>query len=106
MRVGRRVLVAGTAPVPPSGEEVAITAYLQMLRCGEIALAAMAELGAGPEHVVRSRMFITDPADADEVGRAHAELFRGGAPVATMVVVAALLDPRWKIELELEAELD
>jgi enamine deaminase RidA (YjgF/YER057c/UK114 family) len=51
-------------------------------------------------------MYITDPADADEVGRAHAELLSGGAPVATMVVVAGLLDSRWKIELELEAELD
>lgn len=102
-RVGDRIEVAGTAPVPPPGEEVAPTARAQMLRCGEIALAAMAELGAGAHDVVRTRMFITDPADADEVGRAHEELFGRAEPVATMVVVAALLDPAWRVEIEVEA---
>ncbi len=102
-RVGDRVLVAGTAPIPPSGQEVAPSAYDQMIRCGRIAIEALAELGAAPRDVVRTRMFIIDPADADEVGRAHAELFGTAAPVATMVVVAALLDPAWKVELEVEA---
>jgi enamine deaminase RidA (YjgF/YER057c/UK114 family) len=76
-----------------------------MLVCGRVVLAAMAELGAGPEHVVRTRMYITDPEDADEVGRAHAEVFGRALPVATMVVVAALLDPAWKVEIEVEAEV-
>lgn len=102
-RVGERVEVAGTAPVPPPGEEVAGTAHDQLLRCGRIALDAMAELGASAADVVRTRMYITDPADADEVGRAHAALFGEAEPVATMVVVAALLDPAWKVELEVEA---
>ena len=104
LRRGSRVEVAGTAPIPPPGEELAPGAHAQMLRCGAIALAAMRQLGAGPEHVVRTRMFLTDPADAEEVGRAHAELFGAHPPVATMVVTR-LLDPRWKIELEVEAEL-
>jgi enamine deaminase RidA (YjgF/YER057c/UK114 family) len=106
VRVGERVIVAGTAPVPPEGEDVATGAYAQMLRCGEIALAAMAELGAGAGDVVRTRMFVVDPADADEVGRAHAELFGPAAPAATMVVVAGLLDPSWLVELEVEAVVD
>jgi enamine deaminase RidA (YjgF/YER057c/UK114 family) len=74
-----------------------------MLRCGEIAITALGEAGASEADVVRTRMFITDPADAADVGRAHAELFGEVAPAATMVVVAALLDPAWKVELEVEA---
>ena len=105
LRTGNRVEIAGTAPIPPEGEPVATTGYEQMLRCGEIAVAALAELGASPADVVRTRMYITDAADANEIGRAHRELFGGAAPVATMVVVAALLDPAWKVEIEVEAEV-
>ncbi|MCB2224993.1 MAG: RidA family protein [Actinobacteria bacterium] len=103
VRTGDRVVVAGTAPIPAPGGEVAATAYGQMLRCGEIMTEALAAAGASPADVVRTRMFITDPADADEVGRAHREVFGGAAPAATMVVVAALLDPSWKVEAECEA---
>ncbi|CAN5505172.1 RidA family protein [soil metagenome] len=106
VRVGDRVLVAGTGPVPGPGGEVAATAYDQMLRCGEIVVAAMAGLGARPEDVVRTRMFIVDAADADGVGRAHAELFGAASPAATMVVVAGLLDPTWLVEVEIEALID
>jgi enamine deaminase RidA (YjgF/YER057c/UK114 family) len=104
LRRGRRVEVAGTAPIPRAGEPLATDAYRQMLRCGEIAAEALARLGARPRDVVRTRMYITDPADADEVGRAHRELFGDAPPVATMVVTR-LLDPAWKVELEVEAEL-
>jgi enamine deaminase RidA (YjgF/YER057c/UK114 family) len=50
-------------------------------------------------------MFITDVADADAVGRAHAEAFGDARPAASMVVVAGLLDPRWKVEVEAEAQI-
>ena len=103
VRTGNRVEIAGTAPIPPPGEPVAPTAFDQMLRCGEIAAAALGELGTTTGDVVRTRMFIIDPDDADEVGRAHREVFGAANPVATMVVVAALLDPAWKVELEVEA---
>ena len=103
LRRGRRVEIAGTAPIPDPGQEVAATAYEQMLRCGEIVVKALQQLGSSPDEVVRTRMFITDPADADAIGRAHGELFGDARPVATMVVVAALLDPAWKVELEVEA---
>lgn len=102
--VGARIEISGTAPIPPPGEDVAPTAYEQMLRCGEIAIAALEELGASAGDVVRTRMYITDPGDGDEIGRAHRELFGSTAPAATMVVVAALLDPAWKVELEVEAQ--
>ena len=103
LRRGRRVEIAGTAPIPEPGHEIAATAYDQMLRCGEIAVKALEQMGSSAEEVIRTRMYITDAADADEVGRAHGELFGVARPVATMVVVAGLLDPAWKVELEVEA---
>lgn len=103
VRVGERVLVSGTAPVPLPGEEVAASPYDQMLRCGEIIGTVLEEAGTDLSHVVRTRMFIVDAADAEEVGRAHARLFGGIAPAATMVVVAGLLDPAWRVEVECEA---
>lgn len=103
VREGDRILVAGTAPIPREGHTVAASAYDQMRRCCEIAVAAMRELGGEPADVVRSRMFLTSAGDADEVGRAHAEVFGEAAPAATMVVVSGLIDPQWRVELEIEA---
>jgi enamine deaminase RidA (YjgF/YER057c/UK114 family) len=105
LRVGDRVLVAGTAPIWPDGS-CDPDPGAQAARCLEIILAALAEAGAGPEQVVRTRMYLLDPADWEAVGRAHGEVFAGVRPVATMVVVAGLLDPRWRVEMEAEAVLD
>jgi enamine deaminase RidA (YjgF/YER057c/UK114 family) len=101
LRVGDRIEVAGTAPIPQDGSAPPDSAFDQMLLCGRIALEAIERLGGGTP--VRTRMFITDPADQDEIGSAHGELFGSHPPVATMVVVAALLDPRWRVEIEVEA---
>ena len=103
VRIGNLVEIAGTAPIPPEGEQVAATAYEQMLRCGDIAVSALGELGATVDDVIRTRMFITDPGEADEIGRAHLQVFGSATPAATMVVVAALLEPEWKVEIEVEA---
>ena len=103
VRIADRILVAGTAPIPEAGEEIPASAYAQMMRCGQIALAAIAELGGTAGDVVRTRMLLVDPADADEVGRAHRELFGRASPAATMVAVGALIDPAWKVEIEVEA---
>jgi enamine deaminase RidA (YjgF/YER057c/UK114 family) len=105
VRVGDRVLVGGTAPIWPDGS-CDPDPEVQAARCLEIILAALAEAGAGPEHVVRTRMFLTHPADWEAVGRAHGAVFAELRPVATMVVVAGLLDPRWRVEIEAEAVLD
>lgn len=104
--VGDRVLVSGTAPVWPDGT-CPDDALAQARRCFDIILAALAEAQAGATaaDVVRTRMFLTDAADAEAVGRAHGEVFGDVRPAATMVVVAALLDPRWKVEIEAEAVL-
>ena len=66
-------------------------------------MAALAELGAGPEHAVRTRVYLTRAEDWEEVGRAHGEVFGDARPATTMVVVAALLDPRWLVEIEADA---
>lgn len=105
VRVGDTIHVAGTAPVPEPGEDLVEGAHAQMLRCGEIAGQAIEALGGSIADVVRTRMFITNPNDADEVGRAHKGIFGEAEPVATMVVVAALLDPGWLVEIEVEAVL-
>jgi enamine deaminase RidA (YjgF/YER057c/UK114 family) len=105
IRVGDRVLVSGTAPVWPDGS-VNPDVGVQVRRCLEIVFAALQELGAGPEHVVRTRIYLTDANDGEAVGRAHGEAFGDVRPAATMVVVAGLLDPRWRVELEAEAVID
>ena len=102
VRVGARVLVSGTAPVWPSGD-VDPDVAVQMGRCLEIVLDALASLGARQEDVVRTRTYLIDPQDWSEVGRVHGEVFGDVRPASTMVVVAALLDPRWRVELEAEA---
>lgn len=102
VRVGDRVVVAGTAPIWPDGE-VDPDPHAQATRCLAIIVEALAELGARPAHVVRTRMYVTDAADWEAVGRAHGAVFGDARPAATMVVVAGLLDPRWKVEIEAEA---
>lgn len=102
MRVGERVLVAGTAPIWPDGSCPA-EPDVQARRCLQLIAGALAELGAGLSDVVRTRLFIVDAADAEAVGRAHHEALAAHPPVATMVVVAGLLDPRWRVEVEAEA---
>ena len=102
LRVGDRLLVAGTAPIWPDGS-CDPDPRVQARRCIEIILEAMRQLGGEARHVVRTRMFLTDASYADAVGAAHGEVFAEVRPVATMVVVAGLLDPRWKVEIEAEA---
>ena len=102
VRVGARVLVAGTAPVWPDGS-CDPDPGVQTRRCLEIILAALSEAGAEPRHVVRTRIYMANGADWEAIGRAHGEVFGEVRPAATMVVVAGLLDPRWKVEIEAEA---
>lgn len=102
--VGRQVFVAGTAPVMPDGADPPPDAYSQAKRCLEIIAAALEEAGAGLEHVVRTRLFLADRADGLEVLRAHVEAFGEIRPASTGVV-AGLLDPRWLVEVEVDAIL-
>ena len=101
IRVGDRVLVSGTGPVGADDADPAG----QMRRCLEIVEHALDEAGATLDDVVRTRMYLTDASDWEAVGRVHGEAFANVRPAATMVVVRALLDPRWTVEMEAEALL-
>jgi enamine deaminase RidA (YjgF/YER057c/UK114 family) len=101
VRDGRHVFVAGTAPVGSDSADP----YEQAKRCLEIITDALAEVGAKPEHVVRTRVYIVDPNDWERIGRAHGEIFGDVRPASAMVVIAGLLDPNWRVEIEAEALL-
>ena len=103
VRVGDRVVVSGTGPVVPDDTTFPDDAGAQARRCFEIIAAALAEAGALLADVVRTRMYVTSVESADAVGAVHAEIFGYVRPAATMVVVSALLDPDWKVEIEAEA---
>jgi enamine deaminase RidA (YjgF/YER057c/UK114 family) len=102
---GDRVLVAGTAPVPADGGSPPPGAYDQAMLCLDLIGEALTRAGTSLEHVVRTRMFITDAAHWPEIARAHGEVFADIRPAATAVIVAGLLDPAWLVEIEAEAVL-
>jgi enamine deaminase RidA (YjgF/YER057c/UK114 family) len=101
-RVGDTVHVAGTGPVEPDGG-CAPDAHGQALRCFAIIEAALRDAGASLADVVRTRMYVTDPAVMDAVGAAHRAALGDVRPAATMVAVAGLADGRWLVEIEAEA---
>jgi enamine deaminase RidA (YjgF/YER057c/UK114 family) len=100
---GRHVHVSGTVGVMPDGAEPSADAGAQARRCFEIIFDALREAGARPEDVVRTRMYLTRPEDADDVLRVHGELFGDVRPATTAVVVQALIDPRYVVEIEADA---
>ena len=104
VRTGERIVVAGTVAIWPDGS-CDPDAGVQAERCLEIIEAAIRELGGTLADVVRTRMMIVDRDDQDLVGTAHRAAFGDSPPASTMVVVAGLLDPKWKVEIEAEAQL-
>jgi enamine deaminase RidA (YjgF/YER057c/UK114 family) len=105
VRVRDHAYVAGTAPIMPDDADPPADPYGQTRRCLAIALEALAEAGVSAEHVVRTRIMLTRAEDFPEIARAHGDVFRDIRPVNTSYVVAALLDPRWLLEIELEAQV-
>ena len=103
VRVGNRIIVAGTGPVEPEGSTTPGGVSEQADRCLAIIVAAIEELGGSAKDVVRTRMLLTDPADQDAVGEVHARYFGANPPAATMAGVAWLCRPEWKVEIEAEA---
>jgi enamine deaminase RidA (YjgF/YER057c/UK114 family) len=99
---GNHVHVAGTAPIMPDDADPPADPYEQMRRCLEIAETALREAGASLADVVRTRVFMTDAGYAPDVMRAHGEVFGDIRPACTGVIVG-LLDPRWVVEIELDA---
>lgn len=104
LRVGNLLYVTGTAPVDPDGSVHAPgDGYPQAVRCLEIIGEALRSLGAGLEHVVRTRMFVTDISRWEEYGRAHREVFGDHPPTTTLVEVRSLIHPDMLIEIEADA---
>lgn len=106
VRVGQWISVAGTTAAAPGGgavggDDIAAQTREALRRI----VAALAEVGATPEHVVRTRMFVTDISRWEEVGKAHGEVFADIRPAATMVEVRALIDPALLVEIEADAVL-
>jgi enamine deaminase RidA (YjgF/YER057c/UK114 family) len=104
VRVGDRVLVSGTGPFWPDGT-CDPDPEVQAARCLEIIDVALHEAGGSLSDVVRTRLFLVSAEDVEPVGRAHAAALGETRPAATMVVVSGLADPRWRVEIEAEAQL-
>jgi enamine deaminase RidA (YjgF/YER057c/UK114 family) len=106
VRAGNMVSVSGTGPIAPDGSTACPgDAYGQAKRCLEIIAQALEEAGCQLQHVVRTRIYITELSVQEEVGRAHAEYFREIKPAATMVVVKGLVRPEWLVEIEADGVL-
>ena len=105
VRVGNRILVSGTAPVEPDGSSTPGDAEAQADRCLAVIVSAIEALGGTAADVVRTRVFLVDPADGAAVGRAHGRVFGMIRPASTMIAGAVLLRPEWRVEIEAEAEL-
>jgi enamine deaminase RidA (YjgF/YER057c/UK114 family) len=101
VRIGNVVHVSGTGPVGADD----LAAADQTRACLKLIETALRTAGAGFEHVVRTRIYLTHTEDWQEVGRAHGEVFSNIRPAATMVVVKELLNPKWRVEIEAEAVL-
>ena len=105
MRVGDRILVSGTAPVEPDGSSTPGGAEAQADRCLRVIVEAVEKLGGSAADIVRTRVYLVDPADAEAVGRAHGKFFGNIRPASTMIAGAVLLRPEWRVEIEAEAVL-
>ena len=104
VRVGDRICVSGTTAIDDAGEIVAVgDPYGQARRAMENAVAAVEAAGGQVEDVIRTRMYVVDIDDWEDVGRAHAEVFGDVRPATTMVEVSRLIDPDLLVEIEIEA---
>ncbi len=106
VRAGSIVFVAGTTSVNVDGVVIGDTPYEQARVILAKIVTELGRAGARPTDVVRTRAYVTDISRADDVGRAHGELFGEVRPVMTMVEVSALIDPRMLVEIEAEAVVE
>jgi enamine deaminase RidA (YjgF/YER057c/UK114 family) len=99
VRIGNHIHVSGTGPVGADDADVAE----QTDQCLTLIAAALKNAGSSIEHVYRTRMYLTRAEDWETAGRVHGKFFSITRPAATMVVVAGLLNPAWRIEIEADA---
>jgi enamine deaminase RidA (YjgF/YER057c/UK114 family) len=107
VRAGHHVSVGATAPIMSDGGEPPEDAYGQTKRCLEIVVAALEEAGATVDDVVRTRCFLTNMDDWEEVARAHGEVFGDVRPASSFIGLGgSFIEPRWKVEIEADAIVD
>jgi enamine deaminase RidA (YjgF/YER057c/UK114 family) len=107
IRIGKQIEVSGTIALDSEGNSVAVgDPYRQTIQIISIARKVLEEAGSSLDHVVRTRMYVTDISMWEEIGRAHGELFRKIKPAATMVEVSKLIRPESLVEIEFTAIVD
>jgi len=107
VQVGNMIRVSGTTATDSSGDVVGTgDSYAQTVQAIANVQAALAEFGAGLEHIVRTRIYVVSIADWPDIGRAHAEAFADIRPATTMVEVRRLIDPEMLVEIEADAVLE
>jgi enamine deaminase RidA (YjgF/YER057c/UK114 family) len=100
VRAGDFVLIGGMTSVDPNGAVIGETPYDQTVEVLRKITHELQRVNLGPGQVIQTRVYVTDISRADEVGRAHGEVFAQHRPLMTMVEISALIDPRMLVEIE------